>query len=205
MSRVCVITEDGGSYYAIASRLRSAGLPFLSLLPGDVADECSLVLTTRKEAGSFTAPTLTLEELDEDPDIARSQVLARLSGERTLLVGVDPGLRIGTAAFMGDSRLASRTFNSRKAVCAWIAELMDKVPSARAVVRVGDGDPKTARWIADALTERFPRVTVEIVDESGTSSNRRARGLQRDQGSAARIAFRRGAVFREEGRASKSR
>ena len=206
MNRVCVITADGGSYYAIVSRLRSAGLPFLSLLPGDAADDCALVVTTRKEASSFGSPTVSLEDLDEDPGIARSQILVRLSGgERVLLVGVDPGQRIGIAAFLGDSRLASRTFNSRRAACAWIADLLEKVPSGRVTVRVGDGDPRMARWVADTLASRVQRARVEIVDESGTSSSRRPRGLQRDQGSAAKIAFRRGTAFRQESPGSKSR
>ena len=94
MSRICVISSDGAAYYAIVSRLRSAGLPFLSLLPSDNLGECVLVITTKKEAPSFACPTMALEDLDGNPDVARGQILAKLSdGGETLLVGIRPRLK----------------------------------------------------------------------------------------------------------------
>ena len=86
-----------------------------------------------------------------------------------------------------------------------MANLIHKVPSQHALVRVGDGDPKAAKEIAQALTFMAPDALVEIVDESGTSQSSSVKGLKRDQGSAAKIAFRRGAAFRQESRASRSR
>jgi hypothetical protein len=207
MGRICVVTADGRSYYAIVSKLRTAGLPFLSLLPADDPRECGLVITTKREAASFGAPTISLEELDENPDVARSQILARLTeGEQqTMVVGIDPGSRIGTVAFLGETRLASRTFNSKRGAVAWINRLVERVPSKRLLVRVGDGEPGTAMWLADSLASLVPRAAIEMVDESGTSRSGSARGLQKDQGSAARIAFRKGVVFRKHDRASRNR
>ena len=206
MSRICVVTADGRSYYAIVSKLRDAGLPFLSLLPSDDPQECGLVITTKKEAASFAAPTVSLEELDENPDVARGQILSRLTeGEQTVVVGIDPGSRIGAAAFLGETRLASRTFDSKRVAVAWVASLLAKVRPRRCLVRVGDGEPKTAVWLADALASVIPDAVIEIVDESGTSRSGGVRGLRKDQGSAARIAFRRGLAFRSQEHASRSR
>jgi len=206
MKRICVVTTNGGAYYAIVSKLRSAGLPSLSLLPSDDLSECGLVVTTRKEAASFAAPTMALEDLDENSDVAKGQILSLLTGKgQDLLVGIDPGSRIGTAAFLGESLLASRTFNSRRNAFAWVADIVEKVPSKRSVVRVGDGDSKTANWLADALTAKVPDALVEIVDESGTSRTRGAKGLQKDQSSAAKIASRRGLEFRRQERAPRNR
>jgi len=205
MGRICVITADGRSYYTIVSKLRIAGLRFLSLLPADDTRECSLVITTKKEAGSFRAPTISLEELDENPDVARGQILSKLSeGEQDLVVGIDPGSRIGTAAFLGENRIASRTFNSKRSAVSWAASLLEKVPARRLLVRVGDGDPKTAVSLAGSIALLVPRAAVELVDESGTSRGG-VRGLQKDQGSAAKIAFRKGVVFTKRGRASRNR
>jgi len=202
MSRICVVTSDGRSYYTIVSKLRDAGFPFLSLLPSDDARECGLVITTKREAGSFEVPTISLEELDENPDVARGQILSRLTeGQQNLVVGIDPGSRIGTAAFLGETRLASRTFNSRRNAVSWVASLLEKVPARRRLVRVGDGEARTATWLADSLAALVPEAAVEIVDESGTSRSGGARGLQKDQGSAARIAFRRGVSFTKWGTA----
>jgi hypothetical protein len=206
MMRICVITADGRSYYAIVSKLRAAGLPFLSLLPADNPRECGLVITTRKEAASFDAPTISLEELDENPDVARGQILSRLTeGEQNLVIGIDPGSRIGTAAFLGETRVASRTFNSKRGAVSWVASLLERVPSRHPLVRVGDGEPKTATWLADSLASLVPEAAIEIVDESGTSRSGGAKGLRKDQGSAARIAFRKGVSFRKQDRASRNR
>jgi len=113
MGRICVITADGRSYYTIVSKLRVAGLRFLSLLPADDTRECGLVITTKKEAASFAVPTISLEELDDSPDVARGQILSKLAGgEQNLIVGIDPGSRIGAAAFSG--RLVSRRGRSTR-------------------------------------------------------------------------------------------
>jgi hypothetical protein len=205
MSRICVITTDGRAYYALVSKLRGAGLPFLSLSPGDRCDECELVLTTKAEAGQFKIATVALEDLDESVDVARAQILARLSeGDRTLLVGLDPGSRIGMVAFLGETRLASRTFNSKSGACNSVVRLVEGVSVRRSVVRIGDGDPALASWLAENIAPRLPGTAVEIVDESGTSRSPSVKGLQKDQSSAARIAFRRGEQFASGGRTERS-
>ena len=197
MSRICVMTADGRAYYRLVSKLRRAGLSFLSLSPGDRCDGCDLVLTTRAEASQFKVVTMALEDLDESDDVVRGRILSRLlEGNTALLVGLDPGSRIGMAAFLGETRLASRTFNSRSAACNDVVHLVEGVSIGRAVVRIGDGDPALALWLADNLASRLPTTAVEIVDESGTSRNS-VSGLQKDQGSAAKIAFRKGAQFRQ--------
>lgn len=205
MNRICVITADGRSYYAIVSKLRGAGLPFLSLLPADGPGECGLVITTKKEAASFEVPTLALEELDDNPDVVRGQVLSKLAPEEpTVVVGIDPGSRIGAAAFLGETRLASRTFNSKRAAVSWVVTILAKVQSKGPLVRVGDGEPGIAMWLADALASTIPDAVIEVVDESGTSQGGGARGLQKDQGSAAKIAFRKGVAFRKQERGSRT-
>lgn len=198
MRRICVITADSRAYYALVSKLRGAGLPFLSLSPEDRSDECELILTTRAEASQFKVATIALEDLDEGDDVVRGRIFSRLSeGDKTLLVGVDPGSRIGMAAFLGETRIASRTFNSRSSACNGVVHLVEGVSVKRSVVRIGDGDPALAAWLADNLASRLSGTLVEIVDESGTSRNLGAKGLQKDQGSAARIAFRKGEQFRQ--------
>ena len=201
MTRICVITSDGRAYYALVSRLRNAGLPFLSMLPADTSGECELVLTTRSEAGLFHGITMVLEDLDDEPGVVRSQILSRLAGGNgALTIGIDPGLRIGMAAFYGETRIASRTFNSRSRLCSGVVRLVKKTEAGRSVVRIGNGDPAQASWIAARLAHRLPRTVIEIVDESGTSlRSPRAKGIQRDQSAAAKIAFRKGPVLHPPG------
>jgi hypothetical protein len=195
VNRVCVVTSKARAYYALVSRLRRAGLPFSSVLPASEVGDCELVLTTAEEAMTFGEKALALEDLDENPGVFKGQVLARLSGEQVLLVGVDPGKRTGLAVFYGQTKLASNTFNSAAAVCSRVGAFARGIRSSRVLVRVGNGNRAMAARLAASLRKEIPGATIEIVDESGTSTrSSKMKGVQRDQVSAAKIAFRKGAV-----------
>jgi hypothetical protein len=165
------------------------------MLPDDNSDECELVLTTSKEAHLFRRRDVMIgEELDSDPDVTRGQILSRLTGGGgTLLIGIDPGLRMGMAAFYGETKVASHTFNSMDRLCAAVLKLVGSVRAVRSTIRIGNGNPSIADTLASTLMAHLPDTTVEIVDESGTSlRHKRAKGMQTDQSAAARIAFRKG-------------
>ncbi len=188
-------TSKARAYYALVSRLRRAGLPFSSILPDSHSRECDLVLTTAEEAAQFGERALTLEELDENPGIFKGQLVSRLREGDVVLVGVDPGKRTGLAVFYGQTRLAFSTFDSAGAVCARVGAFAKGIPSSRLLIRVGNGNRSMAVKLVDGLRREVPEATIEVVDESGTSTgSSKMKGLQRDQVSAAKIAFRKGEV-----------
>jgi len=196
VSRICVATSKARAYYALVSRLKRAGLPFSSALPGSDFRDWDLVLTTAEEAGRLGEKALALEELDENPGIFRGQVISRLSGEsEVILVGVDPGKRTGMAVFYGQTKLASSTFDSVGTICSRIGAFARGIPSSRVLIRVGNGNGPMVSKLVDGLRREVPDATIEVVDESGTSTRSpKMRGVQRDQVAAARIAFRKGDV-----------
>ena len=196
MDRICVATSKARAYYALVSRLRRAGLPFSSILPNSDLRECELVLTSADEAWQFGDRALALEDLDENPGILKGQIVSRLTGsEDVLLVGVDPGKRTGLAVFYGQTKLAFNTFDSLGAVCSRVGAFARGVPSGRLLVRVGNGNRPMAARVVEGLREEVPGATIEVVDESGTSTrSSKMKGVQRDQVSAAKIAFRKGGV-----------
>ena len=189
-------TSKAGAYYALVSRLRRADLPFSSTLPDFDLDDCALILTTAGEAGRFGPKALALENLDEDPGIFKGQVVSRLTGAGdVILVGVDPGKRTGLAVFYGQTKLAFNTFDSAGAVCSHVRAFALGIPSSRMLVRVGNGNRAMATRLVDGLRKEVPDATIEIVDESGTSTgSSKMKGVQRDQVAAAKIAFRKGEV-----------
>jgi hypothetical protein len=193
---ICVVTSEARAYYAIVSRLRRAGLPFSSVVPDSDFGNCDLVLTTADEVGQFRGKAVAIESLDENPGIFKGQLVSLLVGKsEVLLVGVDPGKRTGLAIFYGQTRLAFNTFDSAGVVCSRIGAFARGVPSSRLLVRVGNGNRPMASKLVDGLRREVPEATIEIVDESGTSArSRRMKGVQKDQVSAAKIAFRKGEV-----------
>ncbi len=197
MGRICVATSRAGAYYSLVSRLRKAGLPFASLVPGAEHPECDLVLTTSAEAGPFGERVLAAEELDENPSVFKGQILSRLTGgKETVLIGIDPGARNGMAVYYGDVNLAFGTYGSTDSLCSRVGVFVKRVPSKGSMIRIGNGNPTLAAKLVAALVNEVPEAVIELVDESGTSTrNVRLKGVQGDQSAAARIAFRKGVVF----------
>lgn len=200
VNRICVATAKATAYYVLVSRLRRAELPFSSVLPDSGrAGQCDLVLTTADEAGKFGGKAMALEDLDENPGIFKGQVVSRLLGEQVVLVGVDPGKRTGLAVFYGQTKLAFSTFDSAGAVCSRVGAFANGIPSSRLLVRVGNGNRSMAARLVGALRKEVPGATIEVVDESGTSTgSSKMKGVQRDQVAAAKIAFRKGEVVSRE-------
>jgi hypothetical protein len=198
LNRICVVTSEARSYYALVTRLRRAELPFSSLVPDSDLRGCELILTTALEARRFGQKALALEALDDNPGVFKGQVLSRLgfAGD-TILIGVDPGKRIGVAIFYGQRKLALSTFESAGSVCMWISTFARGIPESRILVRIGDGNRPMAMKLVELLKRGVPRAAIELVDESGTSAgSSKLRGVQRDQAAAAKIAFRKGEVVR---------
>ncbi len=196
MNRVCVVTSRAQAYYVIVSRLRKAGLQFASMQLDSDYSGCELVLTTAAEVGQFGGRAVALEDLDGDPGVFKGQIVSRLAGgDGVAVIGVDPGARIGMAVFYGETGLAFDTFDSVSAVSSRVGAFVRGVHARRFVVRIGNGDPATAARLVESLKREAPDATVEVVDESGTSVRSvRIKGVQGDQGAAAKIAFRKGEV-----------
>lgn len=197
MNRICVVTSKANTYYAAVSRLDHAGLPFASILPGARSDGCALIITSSDEVAQHGERAVALEDLDENPGVFKGQILSRLDGGRdALLIGIDPGTRIGLAVFYGETNLEYSTFDSASWLSHRVGAFVRGVPAKRSVVRVGNGSPAMAYKIVGLLKTEAVGAVIEMVDETGTSVRRvRMRGIQGDQGAAAKIAFRKGEVI----------
>jgi len=183
-------------YYSVVSRLKRTHLRFMSISPGQPVNPLlDLVLTSKSEAHVFGGDAVAIEDLDNDPLVMEGQLLSRLLDEsrRELLIGIDPGSRIGLAVFYGGRELGGTTSNSVDGTVGAVAKLVEEVPHSSLCVKIGAGEPRSSQLLARALRDRLPSASIEIVDESGTSQGRRgAAGGNRDQRAAARIAFRKG-------------
>jgi hypothetical protein len=202
MRIIKVATDDGNAYYDIVSRLKRTHLRFSSILPGHPVDPVKdLALTSKREIPVFGGNAVAIEDLNEDPLIMEGQLLSRLLDEsrRNLLIGIDPGARIGLMVFYGGRELGALTTSSVEKLVGLVVAVVKDVPHSLLSVKIGGGEPRSSLRLARLLRERLPQSTsIEIVDESGTSGGKRgAIGATRDQRAAARIAFRKGVQFRD--------
>lgn len=196
MKVVSVATADSRAYYSILNRLKRTNLHFVSLTPTQARmQKREPVITTKKERELFAGASILIEELDENPLVMEGQILSRIStkNDQNLLIGIDPGSRIGVVVFYGDSKLGSFTVVSVEELRSKLVSAVYGIPSVKAVVRIGDGAPRLSKGIAQMIKAELPEVLIEVVDERGTTTSRQKTDEPtRDQGAAVKIARRKG-------------
>jgi RNase H-fold protein (predicted Holliday junction resolvase) len=178
-------------------------LQFDSLSPEEAAaSNAKVIITTRDEAGIVNRKGVVMldSELEKYTAIAKAKILRSIIGDRAddhLTIGIDPGSRIGISAIYLHQEIASAVESSPQDAIDQVSAMLGGIESHKKVVKIGDGDIAMARHIARTLKIKFhSHVSVEIVDEHGTSQNADAnRRGARDKSSARTIAFRTGKSF----------
>ena len=205
--KVTVATVRGRPYYNITCALRRMELQFDSLSPEEAAvSNAKVIITTQDEAGIVNKKGVVMidTELEKYPAIAKAKILRSIMGERVvddqLVIGIDPGSRIGISAIYLHHEIASAVVESSpQDAINHVAAILGGIESRKKVVKIGDGNIAMAIQIARILKMKFKdSVSIEIVDEHGTSlpqnTDANRRGI-RDRSSARAIAFRSGKSF----------
>ena len=178
-------------------------LQFDSLSPEEAAvSNAKVIITTRDEASIVNRKGVVMfdTELEKYPAVAKAKILRSIIGNQAddqLTIGIDPGSRIGISAIFLHQEIASTVESSPQDSIDQVSAMLGGIESHKKVVKIGDGNIAMARHIARMLKMKFrDNVSVEIVDEHGTSQNTDAntRGA-RDRSSARTIAFRSGKNF----------
>lgn len=178
-------------------------LQFDSLSPEEAAvSNAKVIITTQDEAIIVNRKGAVMfdTELAKYPAIVKAKILRSIIGDRAddqLTIGIDPGSRIGISAIYLHQEIASAVESSPQDAVDQLSAMLGGIESHKKVVRIGDGDILMARQIASMLKAKFrDHVSIEIVDEHGTSQNADAhRRGARDRSSARTIAFRSGKSF----------
>jgi hypothetical protein len=205
--KVTVATVRGRPYYNITCALRLMELQFDSLSPEEAAvSNAKVIITTQDEADIVNKKGVVMidTELEKYPAIAKAKILRSIMGERVvddqLVIGIDPGSRIGISAIYLHHEIASAVVESSpQDAINNVAAMVGGIESRKKVVKIGDGNIAMAIQIARILKMKFKdSVSIEIVDEHGTSlpqnTDANRRGI-RDRSSARAIAFRSGKSF----------
>lgn len=205
--KVTVATVRGRPYYNITCALRLMELQFDSLSPEEAAvSNAKVIITTQDEAGIVNKKGVVMidTELEKYPAIAKAKILRSIMGERVvddqLVIGIDPGSRIGISAIYLHHEIASAVIESSpQDAINNVAAMVGGIESRKKVVKIGDGNIAMAIQFARILKTKFKdSVSIEIVDEHGTSlpqnTDANRRGI-RDRSSARAIAFRSGKSF----------
>ena len=196
-------TVHGRPYYNITSALKQMELQFDSLSPEEAAaSNAKVIITTRDEAGIVNRKGKVMldTELENYLAIAKAKILRSIIGDQAddqLVIGIDPGSRIGISATYLHQEIVSAVESSPEDAVEEVSAMLGGIESRKKLVRIGDGNIAMAVQIAYMLKMKFrDQVSIELVDEHGTSQNTDAnRRGARDRSSARTIAFRSGKSF----------
>lgn len=201
-------TSDFSAYYDLVQALRSRGIPFLTIAPGDTvpAHVGALVTTAREaaarqataEAAGGSAPAISGALLPPgptlvvftDPERTIDDALRALDGSpsfRRCIIGIDPGERPGIAV-LADGRV-KRLIHAPgpEAVRPIVESIVAGLPAERFVVRVGNGAPTFRDRILHTLIGMDAQI--EVVDEAHSTPVARHGNLERDTQAATFIAL----------------
>jgi hypothetical protein len=90
--------------------------------------------------------------------------------EEDLILGVDPGQRIGLSIFYYGREIESSLYSSVEELVFHIIEILGGLRAKRKIVKIGNGNMKIAKQIVSVLNLNFcSSFELEFVDEQKTS------------------------------------
>ena len=198
-SRIGIATTYGKPYYRFSTYLKILKLSYDSILPEEILDYSGhLIFTTKKESPKNCEKLLLHEDIFEHhPTVIRGIMMQRLNPDfdEDLILGVDPGQRIGLSIFYYGKEIESSFYSSVEELVFHIIEILGGLRANRKIVKIGNGNMKIAKQIVSVLNLNFcSSFELEFVDEQKTSlkiKNFNQRG-KRDMLSAKYISKREG-------------
>ena len=174
-ARIGIATTYGRPYYRFSTYLKTLDLAFDSILPEEILDYSgNLVFTTREESPKECQKPLLHDDIFEHPPtVIKGKMMQKLSfnfEEEDLVLGVDPGQRIGLSVCYFGKEIESSFYSSVEDLIFHIIKVMGGLRAKRKIVKIGDGNMQIAKEIASMLNLKFcSSFELEFVDEKKTS------------------------------------
>ena len=174
-TRIGIATTYGRPYYKFVQSLQNLNLKFDSILPDEIESyEGSLILTTKNESPKNTSKPIFHEEiLDKPPTVIRGMLLRELDAgfeNEELVIGVDPGSRIGLSVYYFGKEIESSLHSSVENLVDHIISILAGLRAKRKIVKIGNGNMEIAQKIGKNLNLKFcSSFELEFVDEQRTS------------------------------------
>lgn len=174
-ARIGIATIYGKPYYRFSTYLKTLNLPFDSILPEEILNYSgSLVLTTKQESPKKCEKPVLHEDIFENhPTVIKGLMMQKLNldfQEEDLILGVDPGERIGLSIFYYGKEIESIFHSSIEDLVFHVIGVLGGLRAKRKIVKIGNGNMKIAQQIATMLNLKFcSSYDLEFVDERKTS------------------------------------
>lgn len=199
-NNIAVATVYGKPYFKFIKTLKLLKMNYDSILPEEVNDsDKRVILTTVREAPKIASNLVFYDdEFDADPTVIKGLITQKLESgihESSLIIGIDPGDRVGLSVFYFQKEIESSTYTTLDELIPHVVKILAALKAERKIIKIGNGNMKIARQIITLLNLSFcSHFELEFVDEHKTSlkiKNYNKRG-ERDKMSAKYISQREG-------------
>ena len=145
--RIGIATTYGKPYFQFVKALKLLNLKYDSLLPTEIQDYSgNLIFTTEDESPKFASQEILNEEiLKEDPTVLQGIIIEKLDSglnQRELLIGIDPGQRIGLSVMYLGKEIERGLYTSPDALASHVAKILGGLRAERKIVKLY-GDRKS--------------------------------------------------------------
>ncbi len=156
-------------------------------------------MTTLSEAPkSIKIPALYEDILHLEPTVIRGLIMQKLGSTHysdELLIGIDPGKRMGLSIYYYGREVEHSVHTSVEDIASHLVRILAGLPAKKKIVKIGNGNMKLAKKITNLLNLKYcSDFEIEFVNEQKTSvktKNYNQRG-KRDMQSAKYITRREG-------------
>ncbi|HIH68835.1 MAG TPA: pre-16S rRNA-processing nuclease YqgF [Candidatus Nitrosotenuis sp.] len=155
--------------------MRILNLQYDSIMPDDIPNyQGSLIFTTENESPRFASQVILNEEvLKEDPTVIQGIITEKLDSglnRSELLIGIDPGQRIGISVNYLGKEIERGLYTSPEELASHVAKILGGLKAEQKLVRIGNGNMKVAKQITTQLNLKFcSHFELEFVDERKTT------------------------------------
>ncbi|MEK0319943.1 MAG: hypothetical protein QQN61_02470 [Nitrosopumilus sp.] len=127
-----------------------------------------------KESPKKCKKLLLYEDIFEHhPTIIRGIMMQKLNQdfeEENLILGIDPGQRIGLSIFYYETEIGRSFYSSVEELVFHIIQVLSGLRAKRKIIKIGNGNMKIAKQIVTMLNLKFcSSFELEFVDERKTS------------------------------------
>ena len=146
-----------------------------SILPNQIQHyDGDLLFTTEKEAPENPSIPLLFDDITtKQIAVVKGLIIQKLDSglnEKTLLLGIDPGQRIGLSVYYLGIHISNTFFMSIDKLVEYVVSIMAELKAKKKIVKIGNGNMIIANKIFESLNLKFcSNFEIEFVDEANTT------------------------------------
>ena len=131
-----------------------------SILPNQIQNyDGDLLFTTQSEAPEYSSiPLLFGDVTKKEPVVIKGLIIQKLDSglnEKILLLGIDPGQRIGLSVYYLGNQISISFFISIEKLVEYLVTIMAELNAKKKIVKIGNGDMTIANKILELLNLKF--------------------------------------------------